>query len=68
MTPTTTGNVIFIAALGMTLGLLGSEVQGLSGWAEAASTAFVGKAFVHLSTVIGAYVGGRLIPTNKESL
>jgi hypothetical protein len=63
MTKTTTGNIIFIAALGAVLGLLGNEVKELQDWGQSVTPSFIGTALMHLGTVIGAYVGGRLIPT-----
>ena len=57
----TTGWMIFIAAMGMTLGLLGSEFAALSTFTDALTPAFVGKAFVHISTVIGAFMAGKII-------
>lgn len=60
----TLGWFVFTAAIGMALGLLGSEIAALPTFAAVASPAFVGKAFVHLSTVIAAFVGGKIIQTN----
>lgn len=62
MTQTTTGWVIFIAALGMMAGLMGNELSNLHTWTEAATVAFVGKSLVHFSVVIAAFVGGKLLP------
>jgi hypothetical protein len=66
MTKTTTGNIIFVAALGAVLGLLGNEVKGLQDWGQSITPSFIGTALMHLGTVIGAYVGGRLIPTSGQ--
>lgn len=57
------GWAVLIAALGMTLGLLGNEISGLTSWDQTITPAFVGKAFIHLSVVIGAWVGGKLMPS-----
>lgn len=60
---TTQGWIVFVAAMGMVLGLLGAEVGQLTAWDSAMSPAFVGKSLIHVATVIAAFVGGRLIPT-----
>jgi hypothetical protein len=62
VTNTTTGWVIFVAAIGMTMGLLGAELSALQDWAPIYTPAFVGKACIHLATVISAFIGGKLIP------
>lgn len=66
MTPTTTGWFLFIAALGMMAGLMGAEVSGLPDWAPIITPAFVGKALIHVSTVVAAFIGGKLIPTVRD--
>lgn len=63
MTQTQVGWVVGVAAGGMMLGLMGQEVAGLMTWAEALTPAFVGEMFLHASVVVGAFVGGKLIPT-----
>lgn len=60
------GWVLFVAALGAVLGLLGAEVSQLANWNQAVTTAFVGKAMVHVGAVIGAFVGGKLLPQIGE--
>lgn len=60
------GNIVLIAALGMMCGLVGSEIGAFKSWGEATAPSFVGKLLLHASTVIGAYVGGRIIPTTKD--
>ena len=61
--PAVIGNIVFLAAFGTALGLIGNEVSALSSWRPVLEPAFVGKTLIHLGTVVGAYVGGRLIPT-----
>lgn len=56
------GNLVLLSALAMMSGLVGSEIGAFKSWAEATAPQFVGKLLLHSSTVIGAYVGGRLIP------
>ena len=63
MTATNTGWILFIAALGMMAGLMGNELVTLKSWTEATTIAFVGKMMMHFSVVIGAFIGGRLIPS-----
>lgn len=66
MTPTITGWTIFLAALGMMAGLLAVDVSKLSAWSDAVSPPFVGTVLAHFGVVIGAFVGGKLIPSGKE--
>lgn len=66
MNATNSGWIIFIASLGMMTGLMGNELSSLRSWEDAQTVVFVGKCLMHLSVVIGAFVGGRLIPTERE--
>lgn len=66
MTQTQTGWMIFVAAVGVMLGLMAGEVSNLHTWHDATTTAFVGKTMLHLSVVIGAFVGGKLIPMEQR--
>jgi hypothetical protein len=66
MMNSTAGWLIGIAAFGMMAAALGNEVMGLNTWAAIMTPAFVGKALVHLGAVIGAFVGGKMIPTEGE--
>lgn len=63
MTRTHVGWLIGIAALGMMLSLMATEVSQLADWHAALTPKFVGEMLEHLSVVIGAFVGGKLIPT-----
>lgn len=60
---TFTGWVVLLAMIGMTLGLLGNEVSALADWNGVFTPAFVGKAFIHVSVVIGAWIGGKQMPS-----
>lgn len=66
MTPSSKGWFIFIAALGMALTLMSAEITSLHSWAELAAPPVAGKLLAHIGSVIGAFVGGRLIPTGDE--
>jgi hypothetical protein len=61
-----TGVVVLLAALAMMLGLLGGEVSELHRWADALSTAFVGKVLGHIAAILTAYISGQLVPTNER--
>lgn len=63
MTQKQTGYVVLIAALGVMATLLGNEISAFHAWGEALAPAFIGKALIHVGTVVGAFVGGKLIPT-----
>ena len=62
MNQNTHGWVLFVAALGAVLGLVGHELSQVPSWTEASTTAFVGKAMGHVATVIASFVAGRLLP------
>lgn len=62
---TTTGWIIFIASLGMMMGLLSSDISRLPNWDEAFKPAFVGIVMAHLAVVITAFVGGKIIPDQR---
>ncbi len=65
-TLTSTGWVVFIAALGMMFGLLAVDVSQLDHWAQATTPAFIGQILGHLGAVIAAFCGGKLIPTDRD--
>lgn len=60
-TQNTIGVVVIVAAIGMTFGLLGSEISGIDDWDAVRTPAFVGKSLIHISTVIASAIGGSLI-------
>lgn len=62
---TTTGWIIFIAALGMMCGMLAVDIAGLQEWADATTPTFVGTMIGHASAVIAAFVGGKIIPESR---
>ena len=66
MTPTQTGSVVFIAALGMMSTLMSVEIHELVSWNQMFTPAFMGTLLAHFGTVIGAYVAGRLTPDNRS--
>lgn len=66
MTQTTTGWVVFLAAMGMMLGLLAVDISSLKSWSEATTTVFVGSMLGHIAATITAFVGGKLIPTGSK--
>ena len=68
MNATNSGWIVFISALGMMCGLLGNELASLTSIDEALTLAFIGKCLMHLSVVIGAFVGGRLIPADRDQI
>lgn len=66
MTRTTTGAIVFVAAIGTLVGLLGKEIAELHSWTQATSPAFIGGALMHVGAVIGAFVAGQVIPTTTS--
>lgn len=67
MTQTTTGWVLFVAAISMMFGLMAVDVSNLSEWRLAFSPGFVGSAMAHMSVVGMAFVGGKLIPQERDT-
>lgn len=65
MTPTTKGWGLFLAALGIMAGLLGNDIMQMHDLGEVLSPAFIGSALIHLGTVIGAFMAGKIIPTAR---
>lgn len=66
MNRTTTGMAFGLAAVGMTVGLLGSEIAQLQDWQPVLTPGFVGRSLMHLATVIAAYVSGQMVPTSDR--
>lgn len=64
MTSTTTGWVVFIAALGMMCSLLAGDVAKLTSWNSAVQPSFIALVMAHFASVVMAFLGGKLIPTN----
>ena len=57
------GWTLFVAAIGMMAGLLAVEVRELAAWSDATSPSFISGVLAHFGVVVGAFVGGKLIPT-----
>jgi glycerol-3-phosphate acyltransferase PlsY len=68
MSQTTTGWLVFIAALGMMCGLLAVDLANLKTWSEATTPSFVGSCMGHVGTIIAAFVGGKMIPAAREAI
>jgi hypothetical protein len=68
MTPDkkTYGWVIFIAAVGMMASMVAVDISALMGWGEAVKPVFVGTVIGHLGAVIAAFVGGKIIPEDRN--
>ncbi len=67
MTPTTTGWVVFVAAIGMMFGLLSVDIVALKDFNEMYTPLFIGTFMGHVAAVIAAFIGGRLIPVTREA-
>ena len=66
MSPQNTGWFLFIASLGMMAALVSNDITSLEAWESATSPAFVGKLLANVGTVITAFIGGKMIPTDKN--
>lgn len=58
------GWLLFIAALGMMCTLLAVDISNFDTWKDGITPAFIGSSLGHIGTVIAAFIGGKLIPTN----
>ena len=56
------GWLIGLAALGMMLGLLAGDISNLTNWHDMFYPTFVAGVMTHISTVVGAFIGGNLVP------
>ena len=66
MTSTQTGWMIFVAAFGMMAGMLAVDVAALKAWTELSTPLFVGTSLGHVGAVIAAFVGGKIMPIDRE--
>jgi len=67
MTNKQTGYLVFLASVGMMLGLLALDVQKLTTWTDVTTPQFIAELMGHLASVIAAFVGGKLIPTEPTN-
>lgn len=65
-TQTTTGWIIFTAAIGMMCGMLAIDVSALKTWTDMQTPLFVGTTLGHISAVVGAFLGGKIIPEARN--
>lgn len=66
MSQTTTGWIVFLAAVGMMFGLLSVDIVALKDFNELYTPLFVGTFMGHIAAVITAFVGGKLIPSERN--
>ncbi len=66
MNQATGGWVLFIASIGMMCTLLSADVVRLATWNQAFTPGFIGIMMAHLGVVITAFIGGKLIPTDRD--
>lgn len=60
------GYLLGLAALGSMLGLIAVDIQELETWSQATTPAFIGSSLAHIGVVIGAFIGGRLVPSEDK--
>ena len=68
MNATSTGWTLFIAAVGMMASLMAGDVAKLAAWDQAVTPTFIASLLAHLGAVIMAFVGGKLIPADRDPL
>ena len=59
------GWTVFLASLGMMATLLAPEISQLPNWAALFTPLFVGKTLAHFAVVVGAFIGGKIIPETR---
>ena len=64
---TTLGWVVFVGAIGMMCGMLAVDIASLKEWSQMQTPVFVGTTLGHISAVVGAFVGGKIIPEARDS-
>lgn len=62
---TTAGWTVFVGAIGMMFGMLAIDIASLKEWTQMQTPLFVGTTLGHMAAVIGAFVGGKIIPENR---
>lgn len=67
MTNKMTGWLLFAAAIAMLFGLMAIDIILLNDWHEIKSPTFIGNLLAHISAVLTAFVGGKLIPTEPHN-
>lgn len=63
---TTVGWMLFVAAMGMMFSLIAVDISALNNWGEALKPVFVGTFIGHIGATITAFVGGKLIPEERD--
>jgi hypothetical protein len=64
----TLGWLIFLASVGMLFSMISVDLVTVHGWNEIFSPEFVGTTLGHIGAVIAAFVGGKLIPSEREGI
>lgn len=66
MSQTTTGWVVFVAAIGMMFSLLAVDIVALKDFGQMYTPLFVGTFMGNIAAVIAAFIGGKLIPIARD--
>lgn len=66
MNQTSVGWVLFIASIGSMCTLLAVDIAKLGQWGDVWKPEFVGLFMAHVGTVITAFIGGKLIPPDRD--
>lgn len=67
MTNKQSGYIVLVAAIGMMCGLLALDIQKLETWSAVGSPQFVAQLMGHFASVVTAFIGGKLIPTEPQN-
>jgi hypothetical protein len=63
---TTAGWVVFVGAIGLMFGMLAVDIASLKEFSQMATPVFIGTTMGHIAAVISAFVGGKIIPEQRE--
>lgn len=61
MNNNTKGWAVLLAAIGMLLTSLATEIKDLESWVYISTPGFVASVMIHVGSVIGAFVSGKLM-------
>lgn len=66
MEQSTKGILVFVAGIAMLMGLVAVEIAQLEAWESWTTPGFIAKLLAHIAAVLTAFVGGKLMPTDRN--
>lgn len=62
----TAGYTTLVLAFGVLLGSFAINIAQLKAWSDATSPAFISQVLLSVSSTIGAFYGGKVIPPDRD--